>query len=216
MSGPTLEGLAEDIADLKAENQGFAAELEMQKSIVDGLRESSAPAPATDESALQATLKNGKHHGADGKRTADSDAPAVPPFLLRLDGAMYYSELGALAEWVTELLVPTYMREPGSLAPWCPQWWEHPEAVARLHALWLAWQELTDPETGGRTGPAVWHRDYLDPCMAHLRDPQGPFCACMVTDKPQHRVLPPPPVAECPYLALLPQPGTKPEHAQVP
>ncbi|MGW7172259.1 DUF4913 domain-containing protein [Streptomyces xanthophaeus] len=37
-----------------------------------------------------------------------------------------------------------------------------PVAVARLHALWLAWQELTDPATCGHTGPGVWHRDHLD------------------------------------------------------
>ncbi|MET9991078.1 DUF4913 domain-containing protein [Streptomyces mutabilis] len=62
-------------------------------------------------------------------------------------------------------------------APWCPRWWEHLEAVARLHALWLAWQELTDPRAGA-VGPSVWHRDHLAPAMSELRDPAGPFAGC--------------------------------------
>ncbi|MGA5425145.1 DUF4913 domain-containing protein [Streptomyces lavendulocolor] len=48
----------------------------------------------------------------------------------------------------------------------------------RLHALWLAWQELTDPATCGYTGPSVWHRDHLDPCMRELRPSNSPFAGC--------------------------------------
>ncbi|MFF7130481.1 DUF4913 domain-containing protein [Streptomyces sp. NPDC008240] len=51
-------------------------------------------------------------------------------------------------------------------------------AIARLHACWLAWQELTAPASCGYTGPNVWHRDHLDPCMRELRGPQGPFEGC--------------------------------------
>ncbi|MBT2545853.1 DUF4913 domain-containing protein [Streptomyces sp. ISL-44] len=32
-------------------------------------------------------------------------------------------------------------------ARWCHLWTEHTVAISRLHALWLAWQELTDPAT---------------------------------------------------------------------
>ncbi|MBT2469543.1 hypothetical protein J7E97_17065, partial [Streptomyces sp. ISL-66] len=38
--------------------------------------------------------------------------------------------------------------------------------MARLHALWLAWQELTDPDTCGYAGPSTWHRDHQDPLHA--------------------------------------------------
>ena len=78
--------------------------------------------------------------------------PAAPPFILYLDGAEYAEEMRALAVWVGDLLLPVYGREVTSQQPWCPRWWEHLEAVARLHALWLAWQELTDP-TAGASGP---------------------------------------------------------------
>jgi hypothetical protein len=103
--------------------------------------------------------------------------PAAPPFILYLDGAEYAEEMRALAVWVGDLLLPVYGREVTSQQPWCPRWWEHLEAVARLHALWLAWQELTDP-TAGAPGPAVWHRDHLGPVLAELRSPAGPFAGC--------------------------------------
>ena len=50
-------------------------------------------------------------------------------------------------------------------------------APARLHGLWLAWQELTDP-SAGPSGPALWHRDHLGAVMGELRSPSGPFAGC--------------------------------------
>ncbi|SPF07228.1 DUF4913 domain-containing protein [Streptomyces sp. MA5143a] len=102
---------------------------------------------------------------------------ASPPFILYLDGAEYGEEMRSLAVWVADLLLPVYGREVSSQQPWCPRWWEHLEAVARLHALWLAWQELADP-SAGLSGPAVWHRDHLGPVLAELRSSAGPFAGC--------------------------------------
>ncbi|GGV18264.1 hypothetical protein GCM10010260_67550 [Streptomyces filipinensis] len=82
-----------------------------------------------------------------------------------------------LALWVADLLLPVYGREVTSQQPWCSRWWEHLEAVARLHALWLAWQEYTDP-AAGVSGPALWHRDHLGPVLSELRSPTGPFAGC--------------------------------------
>lgn len=201
MSEPTLEGLAEDVAELQAHVTGFATELELHKTWLDEIRDSGPVVVADGSAAGEQDAGDGQRRNRGlGSEDEDGDGPSAPPFILRLDGTVFDGELGALADWVAKVLVPVYGREPGSLAPWCPQWWEHPEAIARLHGLWLAWQELTDPETGGRLGPALWHRDYLDPCMAQLRDAAGPFSACMVTpNKPQHRLLAPPMVEVCPY-----------------
>ncbi|MET7701002.1 MULTISPECIES: DUF4913 domain-containing protein [unclassified Streptomyces] len=105
------------------------------------------------------------------------EAAAAPPFILYLDGQEYAEEMGRLALWVSDLLLPVYGREVTSQQPWCPRWWEHLEAVARLHGLWLAWQELTDPAAGA-AGPAVWHRDHLGPVLSELRSPSGPFAGC--------------------------------------
>lgn len=77
------------------------------------------------------------------------------------------------------------MAELSADARWCHLWFEHPVALARLHALWLAWQELTNPATCGYTGPSVWHRDHLDPCMRDLRASTGPMAGCT---KGEHQV----------------------------
>ncbi|MEU9481191.1 DUF4913 domain-containing protein [Streptomyces sp. NPDC048191] len=110
-------------------------------------------------------------------------------FILALDGTAYAEELAALTSWVHDLLLPVYGREITTGRPWCQQWEEHPEAVARLHALWLAWQQLTDVEAG-LTGPSTWHRDHLDPTLLQLRTPDGPFSACTTSpNRPNHRLL---------------------------
>jgi hypothetical protein len=126
---------------------------------------------------------------------AQSASPATPeqaprsPFILAMGGAAYATELAALTYWVRHLLLPVYGREISTTRPWCAQWAEHPEAVARLHALWLAWQQLTSAEAG-LAGPSTWHRDHLDHTLAHLRAPDGPFAACTTSPaRPTHRLL---------------------------
>ncbi|MFD4371098.1 DUF4913 domain-containing protein [Streptomyces sp. NPDC058486] len=115
----------------------------------------------------------------------DHAEPRFPPFILLLDPPQYDEELRALTEWVEGVLVPGYLGEPSAEARWCPNWSDHTVAVARLHACWLAWQELTDPAICGYTGPSVWHRDHLDPCVRELRAPGGPFAGCT---KSEHQI----------------------------
>ncbi|MGW2702371.1 DUF4913 domain-containing protein [Streptomyces sp. NPDC001340] len=117
-----------------------------------------------------------------------NDGPASV-FILALGAKAYAEELAALTNWVHNLLLPVYGREITTGRPWCRQWQEHPEAVARLHALWLAWQQLTDVQAG-LTGPSTWHRDHLDPALLQLRTPDGPFGACTTSaTRPHHRLL---------------------------
>lgn len=120
-----------------------------------------------------------------GGDEGEEEAWRFPPFILLLDSPEYDDELRALIEWVEGVLVPGYLAEPSADARWCHLWWEHPVAVARLHAAWLAWQELTDPATCGYTGPSVWHRDHLDPAVRELRAPTGPFAGCT---KGEHQI----------------------------
>lgn len=86
---------------------------------------------------------------------------------------LYYLTLG---EWVQEWLFPVYRRSVrGHERSWCPQWWKHAEAVARLEALWRAWEHLRqDPATG----LSVWFRDHADHHMTVLLDADGPFKGC--------------------------------------
>jgi hypothetical protein len=103
--------------------------------------------------------------------------PAESTFILHLDRADQEEALLRLSSWVSNEVIPIYGRETTSAAPWCPQWWKHPEAVAALDALRLAWMDLVEmPDEP--TGPAVWQRDYLRPALSSLRDPSGPFAGC--------------------------------------
>lgn len=155
-------GMFEDLEDLKAKVAALTARLQ-------ALTEDAGSAPDTEEAE---TAGEPVQDGADG------DGWQYPPFILLLDPPQYDDELRALIEWVEGVLVPGYLAEPSADARWCPLWFEHPVAIARLHALWLAWQELTDPATCGYTGPSVWHRDHLDPCLRELRSSTGPFAGC--------------------------------------
>jgi len=60
-------------------------------------------------------------------------------------------------------------------AAWCPEWWEHTEAVIRLDALWRAWEYYRQ---NPRTGLSEWFVDHADQHMAKLLDPSGPFKYC--------------------------------------
>lgn len=170
---PTFEvpvGLFQDVEDLKAQVIQLTAQV---KSLTEGAE------TGPDESLAEAEPDAGEEP-AD-----DEDTWQYPPFILLLDSPERDEELRALIEWVEGVLVPVYLGEPSPEARWCPRWFEHLPAVARLHALWLAWQELTDPTSCGHTGPSVWHRDHLDPCMQQLRGPRGPFAGCT---KGEHQI----------------------------
>ncbi|MFE1075114.1 DUF4913 domain-containing protein [Streptomyces sp. NPDC058783] len=167
-------GMFEDIEDLKAQVANL-------RSLVEQLTggEEGEPGEASADEAESA----GEEAAAD--EDSEEEEWQYPPFILLLDPPEYDDELRALIEWVEGVLVPGYLAEPSADARWCHLWFEHPVAVARLHACWLAWQELTDPATCGYTGPSVWHRDHLDPCLRELRAPNGPFTGCT---KGEHQI----------------------------
>ncbi|MDE1674358.1 DUF4913 domain-containing protein [Nocardia gipuzkoensis] len=63
---------------------------------------------------------------------------------------------------------------------WCPQWWDHGEAVARLSALWRAFERMRQ---GDGVEMSVWWLHHADPTMDRLLDPDnGPFKWCSVPD----------------------------------
>ena len=84
----------------------------------------------------------------------------------------YHRSLGAFAAW----LLAVYRRSTrGPTRVFCPQWWKHPEAVARIDALWRAFEALRqDPGTG----MSVFWRDHVDHHMTVLLDADGPFKGC--------------------------------------
>lgn len=85
--------------------------------------------------------------------------------------APHFSNVDA---FVREYLVHVYRRKVGERATrrWSARWWESPEALTRLEALWRAWEQLRlDPNMG----MSVWFRDHADYHMGVLMDPDGPF-----------------------------------------
>ena len=83
---------------------------------------------------------------------------------------LYY---GSTNEFFREHLRHIYKRKiDGTHTFWSPRWWTSAEAIARLEALWRAWEHLRlDPSTG----PSVWWRDHADPHMSMLMSSIGPF-----------------------------------------
>ena len=112
--------------------------------------------------------------------TVDDDAP--PP--LRFPTLPEF--MGWFSNW--------YRRETlGSSVSWCSEWWNHPEAIIRLEAVWRAYEALRH-EPG--TGVSVWIRDHVDPHLGKLMGEGSPFGTCTPTE---HRdPLPPLPVADPP------------------
>ena len=102
-------------------------------------------------------------------------------------------------EFVAEFIAPLYandVRDQRTDFRWCSKWFHHTEAVARLEAVWKAFEVLRqDPGTGA----SVWFRDHADPCMAALTNPSGPFQQCSAT---KHHCPPTLPLDQ-PHAALL-------------
>lgn len=83
---------------------------------------------------------------------------------------------GSVDEFVRDKLVHIYARKVGPQNDannrWAADWWNYPEAVSRLEALWRAWEHLRlDPATGTST----WWRDHADHHMPILLSTEGLF-----------------------------------------
>lgn len=90
---------------------------------------------------------------------------------------------GSADEFVREFLIVTYRREvsPKGDYRWDSRWWMHPEAVARLDALWRTWEHFRND---GATGMSVWWRDHADHHMGVLLSSAGPFAKTSGTTDP--------------------------------
>jgi len=136
---------------------------------------------------LQTNRKGGMTGESDPRETDfERGGPEEFPYEDRepeFDDTLGNGERGAaelvfesLEEFVTGYLLRMYRRPvSGNDATWCREWWRHPEAIARLDALWRAWEYLRlDPATG----MSVWLRDHCDFHMRVLLSGDGPFKGC--------------------------------------
>lgn len=185
-----------DLDDLAAILERLVKKTEAQGRMLERLKSEGSGTDRAPDDAEDANLEQGDDElPSEPDSAQEMSGEARQPasvFILALDNEAYGIELDALTAWVNHLLLPVYGRETTTSRPWCHQWHDHPEAVARLHALWLAWQQFTDVEAG-LAGPSIWHRDHLDPTWLQLRAPDGPFAACTTNpNRPHHRLLPTP------------------------
>ncbi|MEC5152630.1 DUF4913 domain-containing protein [Cryobacterium sp. GrIS_2_6] len=82
---------------------------------------------------------------------------------------------GSSDEFVRERLIHMYARRvgPGNASfRWAADWWNYPEALARIDALWRAWEHL---RLDAATGSSVWWIEHADHHMPILMSTEGPF-----------------------------------------
>lgn len=78
--------------------------------------------------------------------------------------------------WVERWLVPSFVRDQPSHFAWCPQWWEHPEAAVRLHALWRGFEAARCGEGSEFSSWIIYHLDVHLPAIRNAVT--GPFKGC--------------------------------------
>lgn len=92
-----------------------------------------------------------------------------------------------LLAWVRDVLAPAITRDlnPRGQLVWCPQWWDHTEAVARLWAMALAYSSLVEDDQAPADGASTWWLQHADPHLAVLLHKDvGPFSQCVRDHRP--------------------------------
>ena len=152
------------------------ASVDLEASVQDAVRATlrkrvEGIAAAAVDAALDEPTREQLREAADDAARIALSAPAAAEQAPAPE--LYYPDVVA---FVTLQLVPMYRRPLGGQGvTWCPEWWRHAEAIARLEALWRAWEHLRlDPATG----MSVWFRDHADHHMAVLLSADGPFKGC--------------------------------------
>ncbi len=77
---------------------------------------------------------------------------------------------GSVDEFVRGYLLPNYRRRvDGQRVLWAADWWKYAQAVARLDALWRAWEHLRqDAQTAYRCGSAITPTTTCRSCSARM------------------------------------------------
>jgi hypothetical protein len=173
-----LEESLDEINSLAPDTEALAAAMAQRQVHLDGDL-SSAPHVLVAEPVLGAGLAVPSVHELPTVTPPTSTAPSPS----EEPGASPPPELATLHAWVEEHIAPlvrkTTTTGEGGGVRWCRRWWEHVDALTRVQALYLAFDELSHDESA--TWLSVYLRDHLDPHMATLTSPYGPFYACNPT-----------------------------------
>lgn len=92
-------------------------------------------------------------------------------------------------DWVTAHFAGVEYVHTEKRAPWCPEWWQHPEVVSRLWALWQAREQAEVDAGENLSALSDWWLSHWDRHAAILFDSsRGPFRNCDRTLGHLHRV----------------------------
>lgn len=78
-------------------------------------------------------------------------------------------------DWVEQWFTRIFARNALTGARWCPQWWDHGEALVVLTALWRTWETLRRDRS---TGIGKWLTTFAYPLIRELMDAGGTFGQC--------------------------------------
>ena len=97
-------------------------------------------------------------------------------------------------EWVEATVSGIESFNPNANMHWCPQWWQHPEAVGRLQALHRQRLACAPTEEEPYGTDSTWWVDHWDRHAAVLFAKDGPFGECRGghTDKQRLSIAPVP------------------------
>jgi hypothetical protein len=91
----------------------------------------------------------------------------------------------AFIQWVQLHLsrVEAYGQPVRKQAPWCPEWWKHPEVVQRLYVSWRGYLKAAKLQSeGDGLAKSAWWVQHWDHHARIMFDEQyGPFRACNST-----------------------------------
>lgn len=114
--------------------------------------------------------------GGDALDDWYDDGPKAVSTVLIATKATPPLEYPSLPAWVQEWLIPHWRhRLRTNETQWCAYWWKHAEAIHRLEAVWEAYEVMRQLDAPSLS---VWTKDHLDPHMAALTSPVGPFLRC--------------------------------------
>ena len=159
------------LAELQARLTALEAWRAHQSDLLDELLNPTNPA-ATRTTAGEPAQTHAPSARHGGTRKA-GPGPGTPAEQEAIDG-------DALIDWVHRHVTAVIARPLRGDLQWCPQWWDHAEAVFRFEALRRAWTELA-AEPGAAM--SVWIREHLDPCLRELLTPLGPFADCTRSER---------------------------------
>lgn len=108
----------------------------------------------------------------EGYDSPEEDAPAA----VAAAGAAGTPEpvYADVYEFVDDFVLPRFRRNPKHFL-WAENWYDYPEAVDRLTALWFAWEWNHHVELAGMAGMAAFWKDIFDPLIAVITSAEGPF-----------------------------------------